>query len=155
MFRGKCITSVYTHASKSLVMETNYNTSLVIITKPHRMLQLKNKRQPGDILIVQPAYLFLKNKCSEKTTARLYSNATKSYSHACLRSPAFDADRQRLDMKTPIDELKRPPPAQALLINICRRSGWQHQPEYNIQTTMDTYLKEQKTKGRYFDCAAI
>ncbi len=46
---------------------------------------------------------------SEDTMCRLCDNKEESYDHLWLRSPAFDADRQRLDLGAPLDELVRLP----------------------------------------------
>ncbi len=53
---------------------------------------------------------------------RLWDNEEESYDHLWLRCPAFDADRQRLDLGASLDELVRlPVSAQALLRVILRR----------------------------------
>ncbi len=47
---------------------------------------------------------------------RLCDNEEESYDHLWLRCPAFDADRQRLNLGASLDELVRlPERAQALL----------------------------------------
>ncbi len=59
---------------------------------------------------------------SEETTCRLCDNEEESYGH--LRCPAFDPDRQRLNLGASLDELVRlPERAQALLWIILRRLG--------------------------------
>ncbi len=61
---------------------------------------------------------------SEETTGRLCDNEEESYDYLWLRCPAFDADRQRLDLGASLDELVRlPERAQALLRIILRRLG--------------------------------
>ncbi len=61
---------------------------------------------------------------SEETMCRRCDNEEESNDHLCLRCPAFDADRQRLDLGAPPDELARlSERAQALLRIILRRLG--------------------------------
>ncbi len=56
---------------------------------------------------------------------RLCDNEEEFYDHLWLRCPAFDADRQRLDLGASLDELVRlPERAQALFWIIQRRLGW-------------------------------
>ncbi len=53
---------------------------------------------------------------------RLCDNKEESYDHLWLRCPAFDADRQRLDLGASLDELLHlPVRAQALLRIMPRR----------------------------------
>ncbi len=55
---------------------------------------------------------------------RLCDNEEESYDHLWLRCPAFDADRQRLDLGASLDELVRlPERAQGLLRIIRSRLG--------------------------------
>ncbi len=55
---------------------------------------------------------------------RLCDNEEESYDHLWLHCPAFDADRQRLDLGASLDKLVRlPERAQALLRIILRRLG--------------------------------
>ncbi len=55
---------------------------------------------------------------------RLCDNEEELYDHLWLRCPAFDADRQRLDLGASLDELIRlPVEAQTLLRIILRRLG--------------------------------
>ncbi len=55
---------------------------------------------------------------------RVCNNKEVSYDHLWLRCPAFDADRQRLDLKAPLDErIRLPAEAQPLLRIILRRLG--------------------------------
>ncbi len=73
-----------------------------------------------------PALRRWKNRISrsEETMCRLCDNEKESYDHLWLRCPAFDADRQRLDLGASLDELVRlPERAQALLRIILRRLG--------------------------------
>ncbi len=61
---------------------------------------------------------------SEETMCRLCDNEEGSYDHLWLRCPAFDADRQRLDLGASLEELVRlPERAQALLRIILRCLG--------------------------------
>ena len=58
---------------------------------------------------------------SEETRCRLCAEEEESYDHLWLRCPAFDADRQRLDLGASLDKLVRlPARAQALLRIILR-----------------------------------
>ncbi len=59
---------------------------------------------------------------SEEATCRLCNDEDETYDYLWLRSPAFDADRKRLDLWESIDEPTRfPTRAQTLLWIILRR----------------------------------
>ncbi len=52
----------------------------------------------------------------------MYDNEEESYDHLWLRCPAFDADRQRLDLGASLDELVRLPVRTQELLRIILRS---------------------------------
>ncbi len=65
---------------------------------------------------------------------RLCDNKEELYDHLWLRCPAFDTDRQRLDLGAFLDELVHlPERAQALLSIILRRLGEEEEEEQQQQ----------------------
>ncbi len=78
---------------------------------------------------------------SEETMYRLCDNKEGSYDNLWLRCPAFDADRQRLDLGASLDELVRlPERVPALLRIILRRLGWRRRRSGNNHIYRISYL---------------